>query len=1061
MGSKGGKTPLNAANQSPGTTASPSSASSVKSGTLIVEGPPPHLSSTRDTPFAGAVFPCKLDSMIDKTSNTTSMPSGQNIEIATNYVAVKKVPAKLYMYSIEFGKTTALLTAHQIEQRLKEMKLSEADSTGTATEQATIKPTPTQVSARSEKAHIFKQLSDNAQFNSIQWATDFQVLWTLQELPDTALTLHDIAYTKLSGRRNNLDFLSFKFLDELDLGTDTEAAGKLVNHEKKPANQSKKPAKEEKKLVNHEMTGKGASMRIAALNAFISKYVSLGNSDIIPVGPNKFFLKDSWTEVDDKTLHIHQGYFTSIRPGQKNVLLNVNLATSAFIAPMTVAEFLTKARHPSFRSRDLVKGMTVRIAYRREHFDKDYDPNAEENRHRVIAGYGKKPAEQQFELEGSTITVRDYFVNKLGYAGIKYPNLPCISVNIAPSKTQMASTSESKQKKGTPQWILPELLYLDPYQQFGKLLPPAQTEQMIKVALRTPADTQSRIATRGFELLGISGSNNCLKDLGITTGHKLLRILARQVPAPKIKYRGGDLAIVNNASWNLMKKDQSPLMFYKAPPMGLHIYPLMNLVAVLDMRDSNQRMVTSLVDASIGLRDRMQGHGMSFLKNIPSKGEYLDLRPLLDQQDSVSGEERIRGLIANTLASRQHMALVLLSTKNIELYSIIKRVCDQLLGLHTACVVEAKLQEKDGSWKDGIDEMQYSNLSLKFNMKLRGQNHQICDAGAQANSVFKNISEDTIVFGADVSHAGSSMPFTPSVACVVASDDAEFAQFPASMRLQSSGQEIIEELDDMVCHRLVQFAMKRGKLPKRIIFYRDGVGEDQFSACKKEMEKIESGFKKAQNKVVGIAKSKGKSFVQTPIKMDLTFIVVGKRHHTRFFCTSEDQTWKTAGGKMNGNLKPGFVVDTVITRPASSDIKDFFLQSHAAIQGTARSGHYTVLRRGNFSMEQVQKLTHAFTYNYMRATKGVSYAGPAYYADRLCERGTIYLRGLVGGLTDPPIQPSDEERDDKPDGMKRFGKRVAEHLSAQPAWWNASGTAQKGREPNPWHPDFDECMFWL
>jgi eukaryotic translation initiation factor 2C len=40
----------------------------------------------------------------------------------------------------------------------------------------------------------------------------------------------------------------------------------------------------------------------------------------------------------------------------------------------------------------------------------------------------------------------------------------------------------------------------------------------------------------------------------------------------------------------------------------------------------------------------------------------------------------------------------------------------------------------------------------------------------------------------------------------------------------------------------------------------------------------------------------------------------------------------------------------------------------------------------------LQALTHKLCYTYVRATLGVSYAPPAYYADRLCERGRCYLR---------------------------------------------------------------------
>ena len=56
----------------------------------------------------------------------------------------------------------------------------------------------------------------------------------------------------------------------------------------------------------------------------------------------------------------------------------------------------------------------------------------------------------------------------------------------------------------------------------------------------------------------------------------------------------------------------------------------------------------------------------------------------------------------------------------------------------------------------------------------------------------------------------------------------------------------------------------------------------------------------------------------------VTFIVVQKRHHTRFFPTDP----KFADGK-NNNIMPGTVVDKDIVHPFQYQ---FFLASHAAIQ---------------------------------------------------------------------------------------------------------------------------------
>ena len=64
----------------------------------------------------------------------------------------------------------------------------------------------------------------------------------------------------------------------------------------------------------------------------------------------------------------------------------------------------------------------------------------------------------------------------------------------------------------------------------------------------------------------------------------------------------------------------------------------------------------------------------------------------------------------------------------------------------------------------------------------------------------------------------------------------------------------------------------------------------------------------------------------------ITVIVVGKRHHVRFFPISMKDR--------SGNCPAGTVVDRDVTNPAEFD---FYLQSHGGLLGTSRPAHYNVL----------------------------------------------------------------------------------------------------------------------
>ena len=86
--------------------------------------------------------------------------------------------------------------------------------------------------------------------------------------------------------------------------------------------------------------------------------------------------------------------------------------------------------------------------------------------------------------------------------------------------------------------------------------------------------------------------------------------------------------------------------------------------------------------------------------------------------------------------------------------------------------------------------------------------------------------------------------------------------------------------------------------------------------------------------------------------------------------------------------------------------------AHGGLQGTTKPTHYTVVHdEMNFSADQLQRLTCDVSYMFARATKGVSLASPAYYADLACERGRCYLRSLLLGISDNATNTSatDEE----------------------------------------------------
>ena len=358
--------------------------------------------------------------------------------------------------------------------------------------------------------------------------------------------------------------------------------------------------------------------------------------------------------------------------------------------------------------------------------------------------------------------------------------------------------------------------------------------------------------------------------------------------------------------------------------------------------------------------------------NPPSPGRRL----VLNSPDDAQLDQ-----LLETAAKALDLLLIALPDSNIPLYNRIKRCGDVRYGIHTVCVVGHKLAKERGQ------DQYFANVALKFNLKLGGTNQMV------DSSRLGIINEDkTMIVGIDVTHPSpGSSHHAPSVAGMVASVDRWLGQWPAVLRIQSEArQEMVSDLTDMFKSRLRlwQDVGKHRALPENILVYRDGVSEGQYQ-------------KVLDEEVLLLRRACEETYPPADQKKGLprfTVIIVGKRHHTRFYPTRE------ADADRSSNPKAGTVVDRGVTEARNWD---FFLQSHTAIQGTARPAHYFVVLDEIFRnryktvpppfrnvADLIEDLTQSLCYTYGRATKAVSICTPAYYADIVCERARCYLSSV-------------------------------------------------------------------
>ena len=356
----------------------------------------------------------------------------------------------------------------------------------------------------------------------------------------------------------------------------------------------------------------------------------------------------------------------------------------------------------------------------------------------------------------------------------------------------------------------------------------------------------------------------------------------------------------------------------------------------------------------------------------------------LQNKDAAKVQHEISDALRKKFKAKPNFLFVLLPSDNAVLYDSIKFVCDCQLGVPNICNIGSKFSKEKG-------QMQYfANVAMKFNQKLGGVNHTV------ELKKMAPLDAQTILFGIDVTHPSpGSAESAPSIAGVVASVDSLFSQYPASMRTQRGRQEMVEELEEMIIERLKLWQRRnQSKLPNKVIVYRDGVSEGQYRIV---LESEYPAFKKAFDKLYGNESKHPK----------ISMVVVGKRHHTRFYPTKEEDT----DGK-TGNPQPGTVVDRGVT---GEKLFDFFLLAHQGLQGTSKPAHYVVLKDDiKLGADQLQSLTHNLCYTFARATRSVSICPPAYYADLLCERGRSYLQGVLKGDGATTFSASEWQRDVNP-----------------------------------------------
>ncbi|KAL8868287.1 MAG: hypothetical protein Q9174_005088, partial [Haloplaca sp. 1 TL-2023] len=640
-----------------------------------------------------------------------------------------------------------------------------------------------------------------------------------------------------------------------------------------------------------------------------------------------------------------KGFYTSVRTSTARILVNIGVANAAFYPAMNLLGLMRlHTPHSANDANSGLEGFITRLKVSHNYITSKKDPNRTVKRVKTVQGFSHpRPQykindpplgnartlkfyceDKDLQVKGN-ITVEQFFKKKWNVTIQRWQE-PCINVG-------------TKEK---PSYVPPELLTVEPGQQYNKKLNESQTTAMLDFAVRRPAENARRIVEQGAAMMGLSTTNQKLLDFGVKVAPQLITVRARVLPPVQVQYRAGKVVHPRNGGWNIL---------------GLQFSTAKQLQKWTFFRFVNNEVGGAQIKEFMNY---MGNSGVKFAPPQPITGVDEFLLPGRANQDA--NDAKIRMHIARAAENGLQMLFCIIP-KDDFIYSRVKFWGDVHFGVHTVCSQLTKMIKNHS-----VNPDYAANVAHKFNLKLGGSNQNI------STDRLPGMLRDgkTMLVGMDVTHPSpGSLKGSPSIAGVVSSIDGKYCQWPASMRAQASRQEMIDKLDVMFGERLDYWRKcNQGALPLRVIIFRDGVSEGQYhTLLEKELPQIRATCNKVYPQGRG---------------PKISVIVCGKRHHTRFYPTKQEDADSKTGSPLNGT-----VVDRGVTMEKGWD---FFLQAHQAIKGTARPAHYIVLLDENgMNQDNVEELTHSLCHLYGRSTRVVSLCPPAYFADLLCERGRMYL----------------------------------------------------------------------
>ncbi|KAF8632130.1 hypothetical protein AX15_002024 [Amanita polypyramis BW_CC] len=405
---------------------------------------------------------------------------------------------------------------------------------------------------------------------------------------------------------------------------------------------------------------------ISALNLIMQKHASrtgirLGRWD--DNGASRYFFEPGDRNIElARGVELWKGFFISVRPTFKQLMVNVNACFTAFFKPGNLAQALLafNVRSAGAMPRD-VSFINIKIKTQHTNFKK-----------RVLM-FGTASARETFFYWGELdkkVSVEEYFSLKykitLRHAG----DLPVVSIRV-----------KKKDGRDEHNW------------------------KMIKNACNPPRENAQAIVEKGLPSLGLTRDTVSLDAFDISIEPELAVVPGRVLVPPKVIYSSRPLAVQNGA-WNLINN-----RFHRGARVQSWWY-----IHIKNGGNWDERAVSGVANA---FKEKAKEVGMIFMDHRPVALEAELPSRENDDRTRSNTLSVIRDILRKQLekGSKPSFILVLLGKRDDDIYSGIKRIGDVEFGIHTNHML---LENASGR-----GEQYLANVALKLNVKLGGKNHTV------------------------------------------------------------------------------------------------------------------------------------------------------------------------------------------------------------------------------------------------------------------------------------------------------------------------------------------------